>query len=55
MGEAGGVGVEVIQVAAGSPPLMAKGKGMEHLVDEGWQLGKWRYCWRLIVFKWMEM
>ena len=31
-------------------PQMAKEKGMEHLVDEGWQLEKWRYCWRLVLY-----
>ena len=27
---------------------------MERLVDEGWQLEKWRYCWRLVGLTWME-
>ena len=55
MCEVGGVGVEVIWVAADLPPWMAKEKGMEHLVDEGWQLEKWRYYWRLVGFTWTDM
>ena len=42
-----GVGVEVIRVTADALPRMAKEKGMESLVDEGWQLDKWilNYLW----------
>ena len=45
LGEVSGVGV-VIRVA--------REYGMECLVDEGWQLEKWRYCWRLVGLTWME-
>ena len=42
--------VEIIWVAADLlPPPMAEEMGMEHLVDEGWQLEKWRFCWKLSV------
>ena len=34
-------GVEVVRVDADTVSLMAKEKGMEHLVDEGWQVEKW--------------
>ena len=30
---------------------MVREKGMECLVDEGWQLEKWRYIWRLVGVK----
>jgi len=36
-------------------PQMTKAKGMKHLVDEGWQLEKWRHCWRLVVLTWNEV
>ena len=35
----------------GCVPWMAKEKGMEHLVDEGWQLVKWR----LVGLTWTEV
>ena len=47
-GKVGNVAVEIIGVAADLPPQMAKEKGMEHLMDEGWQLEKWKYYWRLV-------
>ena len=28
---------------------------MERLVDEGWQLEKWRYYWWLVGLVWMEV
>ena len=31
-------------------PRMAWEKDMERLVDGGWQLEKWRYCWYLCNF-----
>ena len=43
--EVGGVGVEVIWLATDSLSLDAKEKGVEHLVNEGWQVEKLRYCW----------
>ena len=35
---------EVTRVVANVPSTIAKEKGMEHLVDGGWQMEKWRYC-----------
>ena len=36
-------------------PRMAWEKGMERLVDEGWQLEKWRYCWWVVGLMWTEV
>ena len=30
-------------------------KGIKHLVDGGWQLEKWRYCWWLVGLIWTEV
>ena len=35
-------------------PRMAWEKGMKRLVDGGWQLEKWRYCWWLVGLMWTE-
>ena len=51
MGEIGGVGMEVIWGAADLVPL--DGQRMEHLVDTGWQLEKWKYCWSLVGLMWV--
>ena len=50
-GEIGGDAGEVTGVVADAPTTdMAWEKGMERLVDGGWQLEKWRYCWWLVLF-----
>ena len=46
-----GIGMEVIRVAADSLPLDGQREGVECLVDEGWQLGKWR----LVGLLWTEV
>ena len=45
LGEVGSIVVEVIRVTAYSLPQFTKEKCMECLVDEGWQLEKWRLMW----------
>ena len=48
-GEIGGEAGEITGVVADAP-TKAWEKGMERLVDGGWQLEKWRYCWWLVTF-----
>ena len=50
-GEAG----EVSGVLQMHLPWMAWEKGMERLVDGGWQLEKWRYCRWLVGLMWTEV
>ena len=50
-GEIGGEAGEVTGVVADVPWE----KGMECLVDGGWQLEKWRYYWSLVGLMWMEV
>ena len=38
-----------------SLPQMAWEKGMDRLVDGGWQLEKLRYCWLLVGLMWTEV
>ena len=49
-GEIGGEAGEVIGWLQMRLPQMAWEKGIERLVDGGWQLEKWRYCWWLVGF-----
>ena len=42
-------------MAADSPPLDGQRQGMESLVNEGWHLKKWRYCWKMVGLTWTEV
>ena len=53
-GEIGGEAGEVTGVVADAPTMDGLGKGMERLVDGGWQPEKWRYCWWLVVLMWTD-
>ena len=55
-GEIRGDAGEVSGVIANVPPMDGlRKKGMEYLVDGGWQLEKWRYCWWFLGLMWTEM
>ena len=53
-GEIGGEAGEVTGMVANAPTTDGLGKG-KCLVDEGWQLEKWRYCCRLVGLTWTEV
>ena len=54
-GEIGSEAGEVIGVIANASTWMAWEKSMERLVDGGWQLEKWRYCWWLVAMMWTQV
>ena len=46
---------EVIELVADAPTMNSLEKCTEHLVDGGWPLDKWRYCWLLVGLMWPEV
>ena len=47
--------MEVTGVVASVPTMDGLGKSNEQLVDGGWQLENWRYCWGLVGLMWTEV
>ena len=54
-GEIRGEAGEVSGVVANAPTANGLGERYSTLVDGGWQLEKWRYCWWLVGLMWMEV
>ena len=54
-GEIRGEAGEITRMVANAHTTNGQAKGIEHLVDGGGQLEKWRYCWWLVGLMWTEV